>query len=60
MNMVGAIAEDRPHMASGELGFHVLDVLLSAAESASVSERERSRAQWSSSRCFPPASNPFA
>jgi predicted dehydrogenase len=34
LDMVRAIADDRPHVASGALGFHVLDVLLSAQESA--------------------------
>jgi predicted dehydrogenase len=34
LDMVRAIAADRPHVASGELGLHVLDVLLSAQESA--------------------------
>ncbi|UYG16055.1 Gfo/Idh/MocA family oxidoreductase [Brachybacterium huguangmaarense] len=34
LDMVRAIAENRPHVASGELGYHVLDVLLSAEESA--------------------------
>ena len=34
LEMVRAIAEDRPHIASGELGRHVLDVMLSAEESA--------------------------
>ncbi|WP_449407548.1 Gfo/Idh/MocA family protein [Microbacterium maritypicum] len=34
LDMVRAIAEGRPHVASGELGFHVLDILLSAQESA--------------------------
>ncbi|WP_125133003.1 Gfo/Idh/MocA family oxidoreductase [Microbacterium sp. 10M-3C3] len=34
LDMVRAIAEDRPHVATGELGYHVLDVMLSAAESA--------------------------
>ncbi|MCM3502210.1 Gfo/Idh/MocA family oxidoreductase [Microbacterium sp. P26] len=34
LDMVRAIAEGRPHVASGELGHHVLDVLLSAEESA--------------------------
>lgn len=36
LDMVRAIAENRPHVASGELGFHVLDVLLSAEESAAT------------------------
>ncbi|MFY9713159.1 MAG: Gfo/Idh/MocA family oxidoreductase [Microbacterium sp.] len=34
LDMVRAIAEARPHVASGELGYHVLDILLSAQESA--------------------------
>ncbi len=36
--MARAIAEDRPHIATGELGFHVLDVMLSAQESAATGE----------------------
>ncbi|ROP48633.1 MULTISPECIES: Gfo/Idh/MocA family protein [unclassified Rathayibacter] len=38
LDMVRAIAEDRPHVATGELGFHVLDVMLSAQESAESGE----------------------
>jgi predicted dehydrogenase len=38
LDMVRAIAEDRPHIATGELGYHVLDVMLSAEESAASSE----------------------
>lgn len=34
LDMVRAIAEGRPHVATGELGYHVLDVMLSAEESA--------------------------
>lgn len=34
LDMARAISEGRPHVASGELGFHVLDILLSAQESA--------------------------
>jgi predicted dehydrogenase len=34
LDMVRAIAEDRPHIATGELGYHVLDIMLSAQESA--------------------------
>lgn len=33
LEMVRAIAEGRPHIASGHLGYHVLDVMLSARES---------------------------
>lgn len=36
LDMARAIAQGRPHVASGELGFHVLDVLLSAEESAAT------------------------
>src|SRR5699024_5153015 len=38
LDMVRAIAEDRPHVASGEVGYHVLDVMLSAEESATSGE----------------------
>ncbi|MGO2362201.1 MAG: Gfo/Idh/MocA family protein, partial [Brachybacterium tyrofermentans] len=38
LDMVRAIAEGRPHVASGELGYHVLDVMLSAEESAASGE----------------------
>ncbi|MFT4215119.1 MAG: Gfo/Idh/MocA family oxidoreductase [Microbacterium sp.] len=36
IDMVRAIAEGRPHVASGELGYHVLDIMLSASESAAA------------------------
>ena len=38
LDMVRAIAEDRHHVASGEVGYHVLDVMLSAEESAASGE----------------------
>ncbi|GAB4096424.1 Gfo/Idh/MocA family oxidoreductase [Brachybacterium horti] len=38
LDMVRAIREGRPHVASGELGYHVLDVMLSAEESAASGE----------------------
>ncbi|MEI2270366.1 MULTISPECIES: Gfo/Idh/MocA family protein [unclassified Microbacterium] len=38
LDMVRAIAEDRTHVATGELGFHVLDVLLSAQDSAETGQ----------------------
>jgi predicted dehydrogenase len=38
LDMVRAISADRPHVATGELGYHVLDVLLSAQESAASGE----------------------
>lgn len=36
LDMVRAIAAGRPHVASGELGYHVLDTLLSAERSAAT------------------------
>ncbi|WP_296195413.1 Gfo/Idh/MocA family oxidoreductase [uncultured Microbacterium sp.] len=38
LDMARAIATNRPHIATGELGFHVLDVMLSAEESASTGQ----------------------
>lgn len=38
LDMVRAIAEGRTHVATGELGFHVLDVLLSAQDSAETGQ----------------------
>ncbi|RWZ52766.1 Gfo/Idh/MocA family oxidoreductase [Labedella phragmitis] len=38
LDMVRAISEGRPHVATGELGFHVLDVMLSAQESVASGE----------------------
>ncbi|WP_312677458.1 Gfo/Idh/MocA family oxidoreductase [Microbacterium sp.] len=38
LDMARAIAEGRPHVATGELGYHVLDVMLSAQESASTGQ----------------------
>ncbi len=38
LDMVRAIAEDRQHVASGELGYHVLDIMLSAQESVATGE----------------------
>lgn len=60
LDMVRAIAEGRPHVASGELGYHVLDVMLSAEESAA---REEFVAIKSSVAAVPPVPvdfDPFA
>ena len=38
LDMVRAINEDRRHIASGEVGYHVLDIMLSAEESAERGE----------------------
>jgi predicted dehydrogenase len=49
-DLIGAIRSGRPHRASGELAFHVLDVLL-AIESATQSDR----VEQVGSRCERPA-----
>ena len=49
-DLIGGIRSGRPHRASGELAFHVLDVLL-ALEAATSSHREESV----TSRCRRPA-----
>ncbi|MBN9178156.1 MAG: Gfo/Idh/MocA family oxidoreductase [Microbacterium sp.] len=41
LDMARAIAADRPHIATGELGFHVLDVMLSAQDAAASGETVR-------------------
>jgi len=38
LDMARAIADGRPHVATGELGYHVLDVMLSAQESAGTGQ----------------------
>ncbi|MBB5830273.1 Gfo/Idh/MocA family protein [Brachybacterium aquaticum] len=38
LDMVRAINENRPHVATGEVGYHVLDIMLSAEESAASGE----------------------
>ncbi|MFA4842099.1 MAG: gfo/Idh/MocA family oxidoreductase, partial [Agrococcus sp.] len=38
LDMARAIAADRPHIATGELGYHVFDVLLSAQDSAATGQ----------------------
>ena len=38
LDMVRAIQDGRPHVASGEVGYHVLDIMLSAEESAERGE----------------------
>ena len=40
-DMARAIAADRPHIATGELGYHVLDVMLSAQDAAASGETVR-------------------
>ena len=38
LDMARAISEGRPHIASGELGYHVLDTLLTTAESVTTGQ----------------------
>ncbi|HEX7350846.1 Gfo/Idh/MocA family oxidoreductase [Brachybacterium sp.] len=38
LDMVRSIHEGRPHIATGEVGYHVLDIMLSAEESAASGE----------------------
>jgi predicted dehydrogenase len=60
LDMVRAIAEDRPHVASGELGRHVLDVLLSAQESASTERFVEVRSSVAPVPLLPEGFDPFA
>ncbi|WP_438352410.1 Gfo/Idh/MocA family protein [Microbacterium sp. CJ88] len=60
LDMVRAIAADRPHVASGALGFHVLDVLLSAGESASTGETVEIRSDVAPVPPLPDGFDPFA
>ncbi len=60
LDMVRAIAEDRPHVASGELGYHVLDVMLSAEESAASGEFVAVASSVADVPLLPEGFDPFA
>jgi predicted dehydrogenase len=60
LDMVRAIAEDRPHVASGELGYHVLDVMLSAEESAASGEFVTVASSVAEVPLLPEGFDPFA
>lgn len=60
LDMVRAIAEDRPHVASGELGYHVLDVLLSAEESADAGRTVAVQSKVAPVPLLPAGFDPFA
>ena len=60
LDMVRAIAGGRPHVASGQLGLHVLDVLLSAAESASTGETIKVQSTVEPVPLLPADFDPFA
>lgn len=60
LDMVRAIAEGRPHVASGELGRHVLDVMLSAERSAETGVFERVTSTVAPVPAVPADFDPFA
>jgi predicted dehydrogenase len=60
LDMARAIAADRPHIATGELGYHVLDVLLSAQDSARTGEYLEIESSVSDVPPMPADFDPFA
>ncbi len=60
LDMVRAIASDRPHVASGELGHHVVDVLLSAQESAASEQFVKVASTVAAVPLLPDDFDPFA
>jgi predicted dehydrogenase len=60
LDMARAIAEGRPHVASGELGFHVLDVLLSAQDSAATGQTITVESTVAPVPLLPEGFDPFA
>ncbi|WAC65314.1 Gfo/Idh/MocA family oxidoreductase [Agrococcus sp. SL85] len=59
LDMVRAIAEGRPHVASGELGLHVLDTMLSAARSAETGRTEAVASSLAPVPLLPEGFDPF-
>lgn len=60
LDMVRSIAEGRPHVASGELGFHVLDILLSAQEAAETGVTVKVESTVAPVPLLPEGFDPFA
>ncbi|MFF5792036.1 Gfo/Idh/MocA family protein [Paeniglutamicibacter sp. NPDC012692] len=60
LEMARAIAEGRPHRANGEVGYHVLDVMLSAEESAATGEFVSVNSSAASVPSMPVDFDPFA
>lgn len=60
LDMARAIAEDRPHVATGELGYHVLDVMLSAQESAATGQYLEIESTVAPVPLLPDGFDPFA
>ncbi len=60
LDMVRAIADGRPHVASGDLGFHVLDILLSAQEAAATGRTVTVESTVAPVPLLPDGFDPFA
>ena len=60
LDMARSIAADRPHIATGELGFHVLDVMLSAEESAATGQTIEIGSTVAEVPLLPEGFDPFA
>lgn len=60
LDMARAIAADRSHVATGELGYHVLDVLLAAQESASTGQYLEIASTVAEVPLLPAGFDPFA
>lgn len=60
LDMVRSIATGRPHVASGELGHHAVDVLLSAQESATTHQFVEVRSTVAPVPLLPDDFDPFA
>ncbi len=60
LDMVRSIAADRPHVASGELGLHAVDVLLSAQASAASEQFVKVASTVESVPLLPDGFDPFA
>jgi hypothetical protein len=58
--MVRSIASGRPHIASGELGHHAVDVLLSAQESAASEQFVKVESTVAQVPLLPDDFDPFA
>ena len=60
LDMVRSIAEGRPHVASGELGNHAVDVMLSAQESAATEQFVKVKSTVGPVPLLPDDFDPFA
>ena len=60
LDMARAISEGRPHIATGELGYHVLDVMLSAQESAADGQTRTIESTVAPVPLLPDGFDPFA